>query len=446
MYLCQEPDPNQLELFNASLPFEDKLDRNNRWVRLAHTLNWSEWERDYAKLFAADGRPGLRARFVLGALILKHQYQTSDEEILQTILESPYLQYFIGLPRFTTTMPFEASSLSRVRERLGEKTFAAFEQTLINTLVAKKLLRANALLVDATVYESEITYPTDCGLLEKARVFCVKQIERLREVVPEKVRTYCRVARKAYLNFTKKKRKTQKEIRRMQKSALQYLRRNVEQVTALIAKAKDLGHTVAEEVATTFATVKKIYEQQKEMCDTKKKAVAERIVSLCKPYVRPMVRGKNAKDVEFGAKVQLSCVDGYLFPDHISFDSFNEGTKLEDSIAAFEKRFGRLPEYVAMDQIYGSRENRAYLKEKEIRPSVKPLGRPKKDDEVSTAEERWRKKKQRERNRIEGAIGNSKNYHDLGLVRAKTSKTEKSWIQMALLSRNIMLANKKAYI
>lgn len=444
MYICQEPDPNQLELFNASLPFDGKLDGDNRWVRLAHTLNWSEWELSYAKLFAADGRPGLRARFVLGALILKHQYQTSDEEILQTILESPYLQYFIGLPRFTTTMPFEASSFSRVRERLGEKTFAAFEQTLINTLVAKKLIRAHAVLVDATVYESEITYPTDCGLLEKARVFCVKQIERLRDVVPEKVRTYCRVARKAYLNFTKKKRKTHKEIRRMQKAALQYLRRNVDQVTALLAKAKDLGHTMAAEAATKFATVKKIYEQQKEMYDDKKKKIEARIVSLCKPYVRPIVRGKSGKDVEFGAKVQLSCVDGYLFPDHLGFDNFNEGTKLEDSIAAFEKRFARLPEYVAMDQIYGSRENRAYLKAKEIRASVKPLGRPKKDDETSTAEERWRKKKQRERNRVEGAIGNSKNYHDLGLVRAKTSKTEESWIQMALLSRNIMLAGKKA--
>jgi len=194
MYLCQEPDPNQLDLFDASLPFGGTLDRNNRWLRLAHMLNWQEWERSYAKLFAAVGRPGLRARYVLGTLILKHQYHMSDEAILQTILESPYLQYFIGLPRFTTTMPFEASSLSRVRERLGEKTFAAFEQTLITTLIEKKLIRAHGLQTDATVYESEITYPTDCGLLEKARVFCVKQIEWLREVVPQKVRTYCRVA------------------------------------------------------------------------------------------------------------------------------------------------------------------------------------------------------------------------------------------------------------
>lgn len=443
MYICQEPDPNQLDLFNASLPFDGKLDRDNRWIRLAHTLNWQEWELSYAKLFAAEGRPGLRARFVLGTLILKHQYQTSDEEILQTILESPYLQYFIGLPRFATTMPFEASSLSRVRERLGEKTFDAFEQTLIKTLVEKKFIRATGLQVDATVYESEITYPTDCGLLEKARQFCVKQIKQLGEVVQEKVRTYCRVARKAYLNFSKKKRKTHKEIRRMQKAGLQYLRRNIDQVKSLMAKAKEAGHTMAQEVATTFDTVEKIYEQQKEMYDNKKKRIEDRIVSLCKPYVRPVVRGKSKTEVEFGAKVQLSCVDGYLFADHISFDNFNEGTKLKDSITAFEKRFEHLPEYVAMDQIYGSRENRDYLKEKEIRSSVKPLGR-RKQDEATHSEERWRKRKQRERNRIEGAIGNSKNYHDLGLVRAKNEKTEKSWIQMALFSRNIVLAGKRA--
>jgi len=157
---------------------------------------------------------------------------------------------------------------------------------------------------------------------------------------------------------------TQKEIRRMQKAALQYVRRNMEQVTNLITQAKALGHTVAQEVTATFTTVKKIYAQQKEMYDNKKKSVAARIVSLCKPYVRPIVRGKSGKDVEFGAKVQLSCVDGYLFADHISFDNFNESTKRQDSITAFEKRFARLPKYVAMDQIYGTRENRSISRRK----------------------------------------------------------------------------------
>ena len=137
--------------------------------------------------------------------------------------------------------------------------------------------------------------------------------------------------------------------------------------------------------------------------------------------------------------LQLSCVDGYLLADHLSFDNFNESTKLETSVESFQRRFDKLPEHVAMDQIYGTRENRKYLEEKKIRTSVKPLGRPK-NDSVSDPEARWRKRKQRERNRIEGAIGNSKTNHDLGIVRSKTPKTEKSWIQMALFSRNLMVA------
>ena len=439
MYICQEPDQQQLEFFERSLPFSGKLDRENRWIRLAHTLNWRELELSYAKLFATEGRPGIRARYVLGTLILKHQFQMSDEETLQLIVENPYCQYFIGLAQFTTTMPFEVSSLSRVRERLGEKTFQEFEQTLIATLVEKKFIQPKGLQIDATVYESDITYPTDCGLLEKARTFCVKQIGQLSQVVQKKVRTYCRVAHKAYLNFTKTKRKTHKQIRRMQKSLLQYLKRNITQVKEVMAHAKERGHAVSTAIEETFETVKKIYAQQKEMYDEKKKSIEARIVSLAKSYVRPIVRGKNGKEVEFGAKVELSCVDGYLFPDHISFDNFNESTKLETSVNAFQTRFAKLPESIAMDQIYGTRENRKFLEEKGIRASVKPLGRPK-TEATPDSEARWRQRKQRERNRIEGAIGNSKTNHDLGIVRAKNPKTEKAWIQMALFSRNLMLA------
>jgi len=442
MYVFQEPNDQQLELFERSLPFSGTLDRTNRWIRLAHALNWRELEGSYAKLFAEIGRPALRARYVLGTLIIKHHFELSDEDIVQLITENPYLQYFIGLPQFTKSAPFDVSSLSRVRERLGEKTFREFEKTLIATLVAQKLIKPKSLQVDATVFESEITYPTDCGLLEKARRFCVKQIQQLSHVVKKKVRTYSRVAKKQYLNFTKKKHKTKKQIRRMQKSLLQYLRRNLRQFSELLEQAQALGHAVAERITNTFETAKLIYAQQREMYKEQKKSIANRIVNLAKPYVRPIVRGKNGKDVEFGAKAQLSYVGGYLFADHLSFDNFNESTRLKDSVESYQRRFGKLPDEVLMDQIFGTHDNRMYLRELGIRTSVKKLGRPSQTD-ASACERRWRKRKQRERNRIEGAIGNGKTYHDLGVVRAKSPETERSWIQMALFSRNLMLAAKK---
>ncbi len=439
MYKYSEPDVNQLEIFEKSLPFGGKLDRNNRWIRLAELVNWRELESIYAKSFATTGRPGVRARYVLASLIIKHKLDSSDEEVAEHISENPYMQYFIGLPRFQYRVPYDPSTLTNVRKRLGEEEFDLFEQQLIDTLVEKKLIKPKGMLTDATVFQSEITFPTDCGLLNKARRFCVKHIKHLSKVVGRKVRTYCRVAQKSYVAFSKKRRKTQKEVRRMQKTMLQYVRRNIRQLSELTQEVKERGLSLSRQVVETFETVKEIYTQQKQMYEANKKSIEDRIVSLHKPYIRPIKRGKDGKGTEFGAKVSLTHVDGYMFADHISFDNYHEGTKLVDSIELFEKRFAKKPDYVSMDQSFGSQDNRDYLKEHHIRSPVKPLGRPKQDN-ASEAEKRWRKRKRNERNHIEGAIGNSKSKYSLGLVRAKTPKTEYAWIQFALMSRNITIA------
>ncbi len=442
MYKFCEPDMDQLQLFEKSLPFGGKLNRNNRWIRLAELVNWRELEGIYAKTFSTTGRPGIRARYVIGSSIIKHKLECSDDEVAEHISENPYMQYFIGLPRYKYLVPYDTSTLSRVRGRLGNEEFEKFEQLLIKTLTEKKLIKPKGLLTDATVFQSELTFPTDCKLLNKAQQFCVKHIRSLGRVVDRKVRTYCRVAQKAYVTFVKKRRKTHQEVRHMQKTLLQYLKRNICQLSELIEEVKETGKRVSKQALETFGTVKELYIQQKQMYDEKKKTISDRIVSIHKPYVRPIVRGKDGKDVEFGAKVSLSHVDGYLFADHMSFDNYNEGTKLVDSIERFEKRFGKKPDYVSMDSIYGSKDNRTYLKEQNIRAAVRPLGRPKKNGSTHL-ETRWRQQKQRERNRIEGAIGNSKTKYTLGLVRAKSLKTEYSWIQFALMSRNILTAAKR---
>lgn len=442
MYKFSEPVPNQLAMFEKSLPFGGKLDAANRWLKLASLIDWQQFEALYAETFASIGRPAVKARQVIGALILKYILAVSDAELTLQLTENPYFQYFIGLARFKNQPPFDSSTLTHVRKRLGDKLFDEFEQIVINDLIAKKLIKPRALQVDATVYESEITYPTDCGLLNKARQYCVAQIKQLSQLIGRKVRTYCRVAQQAYVSFSKARTHTVHTVRAMQKALLQYLRRNIGQLSELIRLAQETGPVICQKILTTLDTVKTIYEQQKTMYDQRVNAITARIVSFHKPYIRPVVRNKSGKKVEFGAKVELSLVDGYLFADHINFDNFNEGNQLAPSVAKFQQRFGNYPEYVAMDHIYGSHANRNYLAERHIRAAVKPLGRPK-HDETAAAERRWRHQKQRERNQIEGAIGNSKTNYALGVVRAKLPETERSWIRMSLLSRNLVTAAKR---
>ena len=119
-----------------------------------------------------------------------------------------------------------------------------------------------------------------------------------------------------------------------------------------------------------------VYRQQQWLLDNKKQSIEERIVSLSQPQIRPIVRGKARKSVEFGAKLSASCFEGYVFLDRISWENFNESGDLKAQIEAFKSYTGYYPESVHADRIYRTRENRAWCKERGIRMSGPPLGRP----------------------------------------------------------------------
>lgn len=119
-----------------------------------------------------------------------------------------------------------------------------------------------------------------------------------------------------------------------------------------------------------------MYQQQLWMSENQKHSIAERIVSLSQPHVRPIVRGKAGKPVEFGAKISASYVDGFIFLDRLSWENFNESGDLKFQIERFKENTGHYPESVHVDQIYRTRENRAFCKERGIRMSGLPLGIP----------------------------------------------------------------------
>ena len=167
------------------------------------------------------------------------------------------------------------------------------------------------------------------------------------------------------------------------------------------------------------------------MYDKRSRRIDNRIVSITQPYVRPIVRGKARADVEFGAKVAVSLVDGYVMMEELSWDAFHEGNTLQQSVEAYHQRHGCYPEAVIADKIYRTRENRRYCKERNIRLSGPRLGRPPKHE--SAAEKQQAKQEASERNEIEGKRGEGKRPYGLGLIQARLQQTSETVIALQFL-------------
>ena len=171
------------------------------------------------------------------------------------------------------------------------------------------------------------------------------------------------------------------------------------------------------------------------MYKKKTHSVEDRIVGLSQPNIRPIPRGKANAKTEFGAKLAISVVNGYTFTEHISYDNFNEGVLLEESINNYKKRFGMLPTQILADTIYRNQKNRALSKELGVRLSGLPLGR-------RTAEKYRQQAKEfladcGARNEVEGKIGTAKTRYGMNRVRARLPESGKSVIVLALMAMNL---------
>jgi len=292
------------------------------------------------------------------------------------------------------------------------------------------------LLMDATVAPQNITYPTDLKLLNAAREKSEALIDKLYNKVihgSEKVRTYREMARKDFLNAARKKAKSGKEIYKANGTQIRYLKRNLTHITTLLSSYKQQGvATLLKQKDIDYLyTLELVYHQQHTMHSANTHQIDNRIVNLHQPHVRPIKRGKEGKKVEFGSKLQVSLVNGFVHLDKLSWDNFNEGTTLQASVELHKSKYGYYPAEVLADQIYCTRENRKWLKEKDIKLMAKPLGRPSKEalsNPVSPGE----------RNPIEGKFGQAKVGYGLANIGAKLKTTSQSWIAAIVLVLNLV--------
>lgn len=225
----------------------------------------------------------------------------------------------------------------------------------------------DTMYTDATCYESEMRYPTDAKLLwegvEKSYATMCELSSRLGIHRP---RTKFLDVQKANLTYRKQRKHSRSQTRKITRRLLDLLGKILKEIREI-----ERGHENADDLLTVreksdLEIITRMYRQQKNHFrnNDSRESIPNRIVSLSKPHLRPIVRGKEVKSVEFGAKVNNILVDGISFIEKLSFNAFNEGTRLVHCLKMHKKLFGGEAKKVGGDTGYAGTENRDYCREK----------------------------------------------------------------------------------
>ena len=319
-----------------------------------------------------------------------------------------------------------------MRPKLGRKSYFTPE--------GKVALMFLKMYTDATCYESEMRYPTDPKLLregiEKSYETMCELSKRLRIHRP---RTKFIDVQKANLTYKKQRRHSKSQTRKMTRRLLELLGKILKEIRKTERAYENAQSLLTTKEKSDLEIITKMYHQQKNHFQSKdcRESIPNRIVSISKPYVRPIVRGKEVKSVEFGAKVNNILVDGISFIEKLSFNAFNEGTRLIHCLKMHKRLFGVEAKKVGGDTGYAGTDNRDYCKENGIQTSFVKRGRP--FSEEKNEKDLVRKELARVRaTAMEGSFGTQKEHYDLRRVKARTKQTEVLCIFFGIHTANVV--------
>jgi transposase, IS5 family len=284
-------DSGQNDLFKSHL--DQIVDMNHALAKLARKIDWGFLEGKFGAVYAdVPGRPPLPTRLMAGLAIRKHTFNLSDEALCERWVENPYYQLFCGEAFFRHDVPFDRSSMTRWRQRMGEERLVALLQESLAVATrsgAAKPADFRQVIIDTTVQEKAIAFPTDARLMHRARERLVRLAEqngvRLRQ-------SYARVGKIALIRYQRYAHAKQfKRAKRMLKRVRTMLGCVIRDVTRKIK-----GHPQREGI---FALPLSLARRVK---DQRQRERGRKVYSLHAPEVECIGKGKAHKPMSSASR------------------------------------------------------------------------------------------------------------------------------------------------
>lgn len=334
------------DLFRSEL--KSILNLNHELCRLSEMMDWSRFEVQFAELFPSDkGCPATATRLIVGLFYLKHAFNVSDESLIARWVENPYWQYFCGEQYLQHNFPIGPTSLVKWRHRLGEEGVTSLLQEMLQVGIKTKVLKMDDMkqvIVDTTVQEKAISYPTDSKLFHTARRCLVRLAKKHGLALRQ---SYTRLSKKALFQANCYARARQmKRVRRKTKQLKTYCGRVYRNILRELEKQPSLKDVFQE-----------VLQRAKQLL-TQEKHTPRKLYSWHAPEVECIAKGKSHKRYEFGVKTSIVTTHRSNFVLGIKTFTGNpyDGHTLKEALAHVEKLVGRRPEIGYVDRGYRGHE------------------------------------------------------------------------------------------
>ena len=320
----------------------EQLNPKDTLLLLAEKLPWEMFEQEFAPLYAERGRPAKSVRLMAGLLLLKQLENLSDERVVEAWTRNPYYQAFCGMEHFQWKFPCDPSELVHFRKRIGEAGMEKIFQASV-ALFGKKAFE-DEVIVDTTVQEKNITFPTDTKLRVKAMERCWKIAEEENLVLRRSYRRELKTIRRV-IRFNKGKKKEDRK-----------------KVAAAIRRVKTMANALLRDVARKLPVLARLtLESELALCRqviNQERQDKNKIYSLHEPQVCCIAKGKEHKKYEFGAKAAITMTKTSCIIVGVKSFSHNEydGDTLKTILPQVEEVRGKAPRRALCDRGFRGRK------------------------------------------------------------------------------------------
>ena len=439
------------KIFETSIPFNFISSQENfnlYWKsffkselgQIHQSLPWDEMVKAFKIRNKKTGRKSFFSpQGKLALQFLKSYTNLSDRKLYERLNADYQFQFFCGLHIPPNHRLCNYKIISDIRVELSKNLNINNVQKILAKAWKPYIKNPEIIMEDATCYETQMRRPSDVKLLWESNAWIYSQIKLINKILKGRMpRSKFYEQQNKYLNYSRKRKKSYKKTHKRTKSLIYLLNKLLGQLRE-IEQGLPSKYVFPKQYYQRVLIITKILEQQQKLYIGEK--VKNRIVSISKSYIRPIVRGKESKPVEFGAKANLLQIDGINFIEHISFDAFNEGTRLIPSVLMAQSLFRKKVRMLSADKIYATNANRKYCRLKNIITNFVRKGRAGKHEPEL---KQIRKILNIERaTRMEGAFGTQKNHYSLGKIKARTNKTELLWIFFGIHTANAVQIAKR---